>query len=49
MIRKNRVGLLLLVFIMLAVSACSTARTRYREGDNAGQDVKLTPADERKC
>ncbi len=44
----GRRGFLAAAASLLAVSCASSEKTRYREGDNSGQNIGMTPEDERK-
>jgi predicted Zn-dependent protease len=41
-------NIVLALIILITLSACSTEKTRYREGDNKGQKVALTVEEEKK-
>jgi predicted Zn-dependent protease len=43
---KKTIAIVLIAFIWIFTSCASTSGTRYREGDNRGQETNLTVADE---
>jgi predicted Zn-dependent protease len=46
--RKKKPYLIVAVLLVLWVSACATTGSRYREGDNTGQETSLTVQDEQR-
>jgi len=46
--KKKRPYLIVPVLLVLLVTACATTGSRYREGDNTGQETNLTVQDEQR-